>query len=180
MDAKTESIKENAPDSAEKEKGPNPEVAAEGERQEAGEAVEELRQLSIVIVDLSKREIQLRMMERELVLELREFLQEHVYTCFFTAYNLVYRGVVISDYADLGCLAAIDSDLPPQDEKVARIEMRPILYTESTARAHVKRCTELLTTPCLLNALDNVSKDDLAVQAIEEAAAKEGVTDEEK
>ena len=139
-----------------------------------------MRQLSLVIVDLSKREIALRMMERELVLELREFLQEHVLTCFFTAYNLVYRGVTISDYADLGCLAAIDQDLGPNDDSVARIHMRPVLYTESTARAHVKRCKELLTTPCLLNALHNVSEDDRAVHEIEAAATKEGVSEEEK
>lgn len=119
-------------------------------------------------------------MERELVLELREFLQEHIYTCFFTAYNLVYRDVVISDYADLSCLAAIDKDLPPPEDTVQRIYMRPILYTESTARAQVKRCSDLLTTPCLLNALHNISKDEQALQDIEEAAEKEGVSAEEK
>ena len=44
------------------------------------------RLMNIVIVDLNKREIQLKMVQYEMVLELREFLTEHVYTCFFTHY----------------------------------------------------------------------------------------------
>lgn len=46
------------------------------------------RLMNIVIVDLNKREIQLKMVQYEMVLELREFLTEHVYTCFFTHYYL--------------------------------------------------------------------------------------------
>jgi len=34
-------------------------------------------------------------------LELREFLSEHVYTCFFTNYYLEHQGKKLSDYSDL-------------------------------------------------------------------------------
>jgi hypothetical protein len=41
------------------------------------------------------------MLQYELILELREFLSEHVYTCFFTNYYLEHQGVRLSDYSDL-------------------------------------------------------------------------------
>ena len=41
------------------------------------------------------------MLQYELILELREFLSEHVYTCFFTNYYLEHKGVRLSDYSDL-------------------------------------------------------------------------------
>lgn len=41
------------------------------------------------------------MLQYELILELREFLSEHVYTCFFTNYYLEHAGVKLSDYSDL-------------------------------------------------------------------------------
>ena len=98
-------------------------------------------------------------MEKELILELREFLQEHIYTAFFTHYALHYRDQLISDYADLTCLDEIDQALGGTEEP-RRIYMKPLLYSESAARNHVKRCSELLTKPCLLNAMQNVSKEE--------------------
>ena len=41
------------------------------------------------------------MLQYELILELREFMSEHVYTCFFTNYYLEHDGVKLSDYSDL-------------------------------------------------------------------------------
>ena len=41
------------------------------------------------------------MVHYELVLELREFLSEHVYTCFFTHYYFEHKGERINDYKDL-------------------------------------------------------------------------------
>ena len=58
----------------------------------------------------------LQMLQYELILELREFLSEHVYTCFFTNYYLEHNGVKLSDYDDISEL-----DLS-QDNK---IYMRP-------------------------------------------------------
>jgi hypothetical protein len=83
------------------------------------------------------------MVKYELILELREFLQEHVYTCFFTNYYLEHNGVQLSDYSDLSEL-----DL----EKEPRIFMRPRLYDEKSSRSHIKRVNDVLTTPCVLNA----------------------------
>jgi len=54
-----------------------------------------------VIVDLNGREINLKMVQYELILELREFLSEHAYTCFFTNYYLEHSGTKLSDYCDL-------------------------------------------------------------------------------
>jgi hypothetical protein len=41
------------------------------------------------------------MVLQELLLELREFLSEHIYTCFFTNYYLEHNGKRLSDYSDL-------------------------------------------------------------------------------
>ena len=41
------------------------------------------------------------MVQYELILEVREYLSEHVYTCFFTNYYLEHMGVKLSDYSDL-------------------------------------------------------------------------------
>ena len=58
-------------------------------------------------------------------MELREFLSEHVYTCFFTNYYLEHNGVQLSDYSDLSEL-----DL----ETVPNIHMRAKLYNERSSR----------------------------------------------
>lgn len=50
---------------------------------------------------MNNRHIKLKMVEHELVLELREYLNEHVYTCFFTNYFLEHMGKKINDYSDL-------------------------------------------------------------------------------
>ena len=57
--------------------------------------------LSLILVDLNKREIPLKMVQYELVLELRDFLAEHVYTCFFTHYYFEHQGVRLNDYTEL-------------------------------------------------------------------------------
>lgn len=41
------------------------------------------------------------MVQYEMVLELREFLSEHVYTCFFTHYYFEHQGVRLNDYTEL-------------------------------------------------------------------------------
>ena len=49
------------------------------------------------------------MVQYELILELREYLSEYVYTCFFTNYHLEHQGKKLSDYSDLSELA-LDAD----------------------------------------------------------------------
>ena len=68
------------------------------------------------------------MVQYELILELREFLAEHVYTCFFTNYVLEHNGKELSDYSDL---SELDLESDP------KIYMRPHLYDEKNARKHV-------------------------------------------
>jgi len=41
------------------------------------------------------------MVQYEMVLELREFLNEHVYTCFYTHYHFEHAGVRLNDYTEL-------------------------------------------------------------------------------
>lgn len=65
--------------------------------------------MNITIKDLNGRDIKLKMLQYELILELREFLSEHVYTCFFTNYYLEHAGVKLSDYSDLSEMD-LDSD----------------------------------------------------------------------
>lgn len=105
--------------------------------------MEEQKLVNIKIIDLNKREIKLKMVQYELILELREFLSEHVYTCFFTNYFLEHQGKQLSDYSDL---SELDLESEPQ------IFMRPRLYDEKSARTHVKKVNDILTTPSVLNA----------------------------
>ena len=56
------------------------------------------------------------MVQYEMVLELREFLNEHVYTCFYTHYYFEHSGVRLNDYTEL-----LELDL----EKDSTIYMRP-------------------------------------------------------
>ena len=51
-----------------------------------------------------------------MVLELREFLNEHVYTCFFTHYYFEHAGARLNDYTELAEL-----DL----QKDSKLYMRP-------------------------------------------------------
>lgn len=72
---------------------------------------EEQRLVNLIIVDLNGREINLKMVQYELILELREFLGEHAYTCFFTNYYLEHNGEKLSDYCDL---AELDLETHPK------------------------------------------------------------------
>lgn len=41
------------------------------------------------------------MVQYEMILELREFLNEHVFTCFFTHYYFEHNGKKLNDYTEL-------------------------------------------------------------------------------
>ena len=57
--------------------------------------------------------------------------------------------------------------------------MRPQLYNENSSRIHIKRVIELLTTPCLLNAQQNVSKEEEELNEIEVKGKEKGLSAEE-
>lgn len=59
------------------------------------------------------------MVQYEMVLELREFLNEHVYTCFFTHYFFEHSGKRLNDYTELAELNLIEDP---------KIFMRPGMY----------------------------------------------------
>ena len=109
------------------------------------------------------------MVQYELILELREFLSEHVYTCFFTNYFLEYQGNQLSDYSDL---SELDLDNDP------KIYMRPRLYDEKSARTHVKKVNDILTTPSVLNA-QQISDEEEKMNDLNEKAKAEGISNEE-
>lgn len=54
-----------------------------------------------------------------MVLELREFLNEHVYTCFFTHYYFEHMGKKLNDYTEIADLNLLEDP---------RIYMRPGKY----------------------------------------------------
>lgn len=78
------------------------------------------------------------MVQYELILELREYLSEHVYTCFFTNYYLEHQGNKLSDYSDL-------SELDLETDN--KIYMRAQLYDEKSARQHINRVNDIFTRP---------------------------------
>lgn len=65
------------------------------------------------------------MIQYELLLELREFINDHVQTCFFTNYYLEHDGKELNDFTEL---ASLDLEANP------KIFMRPKLYDEKSAR----------------------------------------------
>lgn len=77
----------------------------------------------------------------ELVIELREFLAEHVYTCFFTNFYFEHAGVRLNDYSEL---SEIDLIANP------RLIMKPERYDEKSARTHIKKFVDILEKPPVL------------------------------
>ncbi len=59
----------------------------------------------------------------ELVFELREFLAEHVYTCFFTNFYFEHAGQRLNEYSEL---SELDLESNP------RIVMKPGKYLATT------------------------------------------------
>ena len=82
------------------------------------------------------------MVQYEMVLELREFLSEHVYTCFFTHYYFEHAGTRLNDYTELSELNLAEDP---------KIYMKPEKYDEKNARAHIERVKDILRTPQLLS-----------------------------
>lgn len=94
------------------------------------------------------------MVQYEMVLELREFLSEYVFTCFVTHYYFEHKGRRLNDYTEL-------EELDLQDDP--RIYMRRGIlslfendlclekYDEKNARFHIRRVIEILTNPPVLS-----------------------------
>ena len=71
----------------------------------------------------------------ELLFELREFLSEHIYTCFFTNFFFEHNGQRLNDYTEL---SQLDLKTNP------RIFMKPDKYDDQTARVHIKKLVDIL------------------------------------
>ena len=106
---------------------------------------------NIIIVDLNSKEIPLKVSKKlarmifyyqtahyELLFELREFLSEHIYTCFFTNFFFEHNGQRLNDYTEL---SQLDLKTNP------RIFMKPDKYDDQTARAHIKKLVDILEQP---------------------------------
>ena len=66
----------------------------------AGQAQDE-GLVDIILVDLNSKEIPLRVSAHELIVEMRELLNEHIYTCFFTNYVLEHNGQKLNEFSEL-------------------------------------------------------------------------------
>ncbi len=80
-----------------------------------------------------------------MVYELRDFLSEHIYTCFFTNFYFEHNGERLNEYRELA-----DLDLATNP----KLFMRPDKYDDKAARAHIKRLVDVLDkAPVLTNSL---------------------------
>ena len=59
------------------------------------------------------------------------------------------------------------------------IYMRAQLYSENSARSHIKRVNEILTTPCLLNAQQNISKEEEHLNELWEKGKSQNLSEED-
>jgi len=73
---------------------------------------------------------------------MRELLNEHIYTCFFTNYVLEHNGQKLNEFSELAEL-----DLETNNY----IIMRPEKYNSRSARTHIKRVVDILENPCVLS-----------------------------
>ena len=73
----------------------------------------------------------------ELVLELREFLSEHVYTCFFTHYYFEHDGKRLNDYTELAELNLTED---------SKIYMRPGTLLDLIIPAQINMTRRVLET----------------------------------
>jgi hypothetical protein len=92
---------------------------------------------------LNKREINLKVVQYELVVELIEYLSEHAYTCFFTNYFLEYNGKALDEYVDLSSIGLTQDD--------NKIYMRTKQYDQKSCRAHIQKVNDIFTKPSVLN-----------------------------
>ena len=99
--------------------------------------------IDITVIDFNGKEIPLKVsfnfqinpnfqqiISYESVMELREFLAEHVYTFLFTNYTLEHQGTPLNDYQELAMIDLMN---------FPRILMRPCLYDDKAANMHVAK-----------------------------------------
>lgn len=86
--------------------------------------------IDITVIDFNGKEIPLKIISYESVMELREFLAEHVYTFLFTNYTLEHQGTPLNDYQELAMIDLMN---------FPRILMRPCLYDDKAANMHVAK-----------------------------------------
>ena len=98
-----------------------------------------------------------------MIFELREFLAEHVYTCFFTNFYFEHNGQRLSDYIELSQL-----DLKTN----RRIFMKPDRYDDRNARTHIKKLIDILEEPPVLTLSQVGQEQQLEVETEEPAATR--------
>jgi len=92
-----------------------------------------------------------------MVFEMREFLSEHVYTCFFTNFYFEHNGARLNEYTEL-------AELDLQNN--SKIFMRADKYDEKAARTHIKRLVDILEkAPVLTNNVATVHQQATAKES---------------
>lgn len=93
-----------------------------------------------------------------MIMEVRDFLSENVYTCFYTNYYLEHNGSKLSDYDDV-------SQLDLRNDN--RLIMRPQHYSDKSARQHISKVNELLTNPKQLHQQMELTPEQEELQQLE-------------
>ena len=79
-----------------------------------------------------------------MLIEIKEFLTEYVYTAFYTHYYFEHQGQKLNDYTEVALLNLKDEPI---------LYMRVDKYDDKAVRNHVRRVKEILFTPTLLSTM---------------------------
>lgn len=107
-------------------------------------------------------------MQYEMVFELREYLQTHIYTCMHTNFVFEYNGMELNEYTELQELDLVSNP---------RLLMKPCKYDDKSARAHIKRLVQLLETPQVLT--NNVKQAKKAEESKSASRSRSNSTQED-
>ena len=72
---------------------------------------------------------------------MREYLNAHIFTFFFTNFTFEHNGVALNEYTELSELDLVT---------YPRIYMRPTKYDDKAARSHIKKLVSILESPSVL------------------------------
>ena len=72
---------------------------------------------------------------------MREYLNSHIYTFFFTNFTFEHNGQLLNEYTELSELDLVTNP---------RIIMRPSKYDEKASRIHISKLISILESPTVL------------------------------
>ena len=72
---------------------------------------------------------------------MREYLNAHIYTFFFTNFTFEHNGIALNEYTELSELDLVANP---------RIVMKPAKYDDKAARIHIKKLVSILECPTVL------------------------------